>query len=235
MPILRFFTLGMSMLPTSSTSSAASMSANVRSSNVVGRSTMTWLHCDWNAAHTATSSSGATLGRERRLGGRGQDEQAAVVAGQDRPHHLGVAEVHRGGGVDDGLLRRDAEEHGDVAELDVGVDERGRFVETLRHADGDVDRDRALPYATLGENTTTRRPGSTRPPRVARIAFTIPILEELRVVFLARRHHAVVAKCRRTRGSSWLARSFFCTAMNDIGVFGSISGCLLFAKLNSIH
>ena len=55
------------------------------------------------------------------------------MAREEGPHQLGVAEVHRGGGVDDGVLRRDAEDHRDVAELEVGVDERDGFVEALRH------------------------------------------------------------------------------------------------------
>ena len=93
---------------------------------------------------------GCDARRERRLGRCGQHEQAAVVAGQDRPHHLGVAEVHRGGRVDDGLLRRDPEEDGDVAELHVGVDERDRLVEMLGHAHRDVDRDGALAHPALG-------------------------------------------------------------------------------------
>ncbi len=70
--------------------------------------------------------------------------------GQHRAHELGVPEVHRRRGVDHGLLRRDAEEDRDVTELQVGVDQRDRFVDLARHRDGDVDRDRALADTTLG-------------------------------------------------------------------------------------
>jgi hypothetical protein len=45
------------------------------------------------------------------------------VTRQHRPDHLGLRELDRGRGVEHGVLRRDPQQHGDVTELEVPVDE----------------------------------------------------------------------------------------------------------------
>ena len=65
----------------------------------------------------------------------------------------------RGGGVEHGVLRRQAEHHRDVAELEVAVDQHDRLGRPLRHRGGDVDRDAGLADATLGREDDDQAPG----------------------------------------------------------------------------
>ena len=61
----------------------------------------------------------------------------------------------------DGVLRRQAEHHRDVAELEVAVDEHDRFGRALRHRGRHVDRDAGLAHAAL------RREHRDQPARLA--------------------------------------------------------------------
>ena len=70
---------------------------------------------------------GADLVGERRLERRRQHvEPGGIVPGQQVLQERAVEPVERADGVDDGVLRRQLEHHGDVAELEVGVDQHDR-------------------------------------------------------------------------------------------------------------
>ena len=102
------------------------------------------------------------VGRHRLDRRRQHEEAGGRVLVGERLHELEVAVLHRGGGVEHGVLRLEAEHHRHVTELQVAVDEHDRLGRTLRHRRGDVDGDAGLADATLGgehrDETTGRRP-----------------------------------------------------------------------------
>ena len=96
--------------------------------------------CSGEIESAADGSTGA--GRTRRpVAGMGREEAV---------HQRTVGLIDRGGGVDRGVRRRDAEQHGDVAELEVAVDDRDLLRGTRGQRDGEVRRQDALADATLG-------------------------------------------------------------------------------------
>ena len=125
-------------------------------------------------------SLGADLVGEGRLERRGQDLQPGRrVRGEEVLHEPGVEAVDRADGVDDRVLRRQLEHDGDVAELEVGVDQHDRLV------------------GAHGRATTARLVATTdlpAPPLVEKTVMTRPTLA---VVVVGRRRRA--ADARRMR------------------------------------
>ena len=129
--------------------------------NTDGRSTITWPAIDCSAAQMFTISPGssASVGIGSSGAGSTSSPVAASLVGQ-RLHELHVAVLHRGGGVEHGVLRREAEHH-----------RRRRRTGGRRRSSttGSVDRfaiaaatliaTQVLPTPPLVENTDDQAPG----------------------------------------------------------------------------
>ena len=97
------------------------------------------------------------------------------MCGQELLEEFGVEAVEGADGVDDGVLRRQLQHHGDVAELEVGVDEHDRLVAALGQQHREVGGDDRLARPALGgehrddpaelavAEGQRRRPGSMPP------------------------------------------------------------------------
>ena len=112
---------------------------------------------DDEGAHRAQHADDAEhlLGRDR-VGGRRLDRcrqhaQAGRRVGREEAvHQRDVGLVDRGRGVGRRVRRRDAEQHGDVAELKVAVDDHDLLRGTRRERHREVRREDALADTTLG-------------------------------------------------------------------------------------
>ena len=94
---------------------------------------------------------GRDLVARRRLDRRAQHAQRRrFVRREQAVHQLLVGGLDRAGGVGRRVQRRDAEQHRDVAELQVAVDEHDAAGRVRREHDRQVRRDDALADAALG-------------------------------------------------------------------------------------
>ena len=146
----------------SSTSSASSSSASTTSSKCGGMSTTTKSNIVRSIRTMPIISSARDALAGGRLDRRAQHAQRRrLVRREEAVHQLRVDGVDHGGRVGRGVLRRDAEQHRVVAELEVGVDER------------DPARDcasRAAPRGSSRRRSCRRHPWSRRRRRPCRAA-----------------------------------------------------------------
>ena len=106
-------------------------------------------------AHHADHLFGGDALAGRRLDGRAQHAQCRrFVRREETVHQLRVDRVDHRRPRRRGVLRRDSEEHCDVTELKVGVDEHDPARIARREQHGEVRRDDALADATLGGEGT---------------------------------------------------------------------------------
>ena len=125
---------------------------------------MTWLHCDCSAAHTATSSSGATLGASDGSAGAGSTSSplswrvriVRIISASPKCTAAAASTTVCCGG----MPRRTATSPNCTS---ASTSATGSSRCCAMHT-ATLIATVLLPTPPLGENTTTSRPGSTRPP-----------------------------------------------------------------------